>query len=82
MWVCGFGDEALALDSAIHHPSPRATGGRDFSGSGDQLVRPTLRPRRLSPVIATQPRSLMVVRKGQVGEMAVRRTPWTPRSPK
>ena len=29
--------------SVVHHPSPRATGGRDFSGPGDRRVCRTLR---------------------------------------
>ena len=48
MRVCGSSDDALGLDGAVHHPLPRATGGRDLCGSGDWRVRPTLRPRRLS----------------------------------
>ena len=47
MQVCSCGDDALGPDGAVHHPSPKATGGRDFCRDGDQRVRPARLPPKI-----------------------------------
>ena len=50
--LCGFAPVLMMpFDQTVMYTTnrPRATGGKDFSGPGDQRICPALRPQRLSP---------------------------------